>query len=204
MMLRISAALLLLAAVAGCTKPVTNPADDATIAAATYRNPEPPSLTLYTVINNRTDEGAHTGLLINASQQVIFDPAGSFYSSATPERDDVIYGITPQLEKAYRGAHARSTFHVVSQEISVSPAQAERALQLAQQNGRVPDAFCASATSRLLAQVPGFESIGRTMYPKTLMNEFGQIPGVKTSRYYEDDSPDLQKALAVNDAALAQ
>lgn len=194
----------MLLAVAGCTKPARNYGDDATIAAAAFRNPEPPSLTLYTMINNRSGEGAHTALLINASQQVIFDPAGSFYSSATPERDDVIFGVTPQMEKAYRSAHARSTFHVASQKIEVSPQQAERAYQLAVSNGRVPDAFCASSTAKLLSQVPGFESIRSTFYPKKLMDQFAQIPGVRTDRYYEDDSPDLQKGLDEINAALTQ
>ncbi len=203
-MLRILVGVLLLLAVAGCTKPDQNPADDATIAAVAYRNPEPPSLTLYTMINNRNGEGAHSALLINASQQVIFDPAGSFHSSLTPERGDVIFGITPQIEKAYRSAHARSTFHVVSQKIALTPAQAERTLQLALRNGRVPDAFCASATARLLAQVPGFQSIRSTMFPKTLMEQFAQLPGVSTERYYENDSPDLEQGLNAVDAALTQ
>ncbi|MBK0326460.1 hypothetical protein I5535_04050 [Rhodobacteraceae bacterium F11138] len=203
-MLRFLVAVSLLAALTACTKPVQNYADDATIAAVAYRNPEPPSLTLYTMVNNRSGEGAHTALLINASQQVIFDPAGSFYSSATPEQDDVIFGVTPQMEQAYRSAHARSTFHVVSQKVSVSPEQAERALQLARSNGRVADAFCASSTAKLLTQIPGFESIRSTMFPKKLMTQFAEIPGVQTDRYYEDDSPDLQQGLNTVNATLTQ
>lgn len=178
-------------------------ADDATIAAVSYRDAGPKSLTLYTMINNRSGEGAHTALLINASEQVIFDPAGSFYSQAAPERNDVLFGITPGMEKAYRSAHARSTYHVVSQKIIVSPEQAETAYRLALANGAVPGAFCTSATSNLLASVPGFESIDSTLFPKKLMEQFEEVPGVVTTRYYEDDSPDLEKALVEADETLA-
>ena len=188
---------------AGCTPQNPN-ADDVAISAASYRNAEPPSLTLYTMINNRSGEGAHTALLINASEQVIFDPAGSFYSVATPERDDVLFGITPGMEKAYRSAHARSTYHVVSQKVVVSPEQAETAYRLALSNGRVPGAFCTSATSNLISSVPGFESVNSTLFPKKLMEQFENVPGVKTTRYYEDDSPDLQQALADGNTDLAE
>jgi hypothetical protein len=50
--------------------------------------------------------------------------------------------------------------------------------------------------------VPGFESIDSVLYPKKLMDQFEQVPGVQTSRYYEDDSPDLKLALAEGNAAL--
>lgn len=201
-MRRVLCALGLVLMVSACATQAPY-ADDATIAAVSYRDSGPRSLTLYTMINNRSGEGAHTALLINASEQVIFDPAGSFYSEAAPERNDVLFGITPGMEKAYRGAHARSTYHVVSQKIIVSPEQAETAYRLAVSNGAVPGAFCTSATSNLLSNVPGFESLTSTLFPKRLMEQFEDVPGVVTTRYYEDDSPDLDKALADADAALA-
>ena len=42
-----------------------------------YHHHGPPAITLFKMINNKTDAGAHRRLLINASQQVIFDPAGT-------------------------------------------------------------------------------------------------------------------------------
>lgn len=197
------ACLALILVVAGCTKPRVYAADDV-VARASYTHPGPPSLTLYTMVNNRTGSGAHTGLLINASERVIFDPAGSFHSEATPERHDVLFGITPGMEKGYRSAHARSTYHVVSQSIDVSRSQAQTAYQLALQAGPVMDALCTSTTSELLSQVPGFESIRTVMTPNKLMEQFGQIPGVTTTRYYEDDDPDLEKALAEGVTPLTQ
>lgn len=192
------AALLL---VAGCA---TNQpyADSETIAAVSYRSPEPPSLTLYTMVNNRTGQGGHTSLMINASERVIFDPAGSFKSPVVPERNDVLFGITPGVELAYRGSHARSTFHVVVQTLEVTPEQAETAYQLALNNGPVPGVYCANATSSLLQKVPGLESIDVTFYPTRLQRQFGDLPGAVTRRYYENDSPDLDKGIADNNARL--
>lgn len=197
----IAAALLL--TVAGCATQQPY-ASDAEVLAASYSEPGPKSLTVYTMINNRSGEGAHTAMLINASEQVIFDPAGSFYSSAVPERDDVLFGITPGMEKAYRSAHARSTYHVVSQTVQVTPEQAETAYRLALSNGAVPGAFCTSATSKLLANVPGFENVSTTMRPKKLMAQLEEMPGVLTTRYYENDNPDLQLALAEADARSSE
>ncbi len=138
-------------AVAGCAEKAPF-ADDATINAVRYRDPSNPSMTLYTMINNRTGGGAHTSLMINASERVIFDPAGSFYADIVPERNDVLFGITPRVEEAYRGAHARETFHVVRQTVALSPEQAETAYRLALANGPVAGAFCANATSKLIAR----------------------------------------------------
>ena len=50
----------------------------AEVAAAAYVAPGPKSISLITVVNNRSGSGGHSALVINGSQQVIFDPAGSF------------------------------------------------------------------------------------------------------------------------------
>ena len=191
----------MLLAVAGCTSKQPY-ADDATIAAVSYRHPGSASLTLFTMINNRTGRGGHTSLIINASERIIFDPAGSFKADIVPERNDVLYGITPPVENAYRGAHARSTFHVLVQHLDVTPEQAEVAYRLAISNGPVPGTFCASATAQLLHKVPGFEGIKSTLYPVKLADQFGAIPGVTSQRYYEDDSADLQIGLQKSNATL--
>ncbi|WP_244614826.1 hypothetical protein [Pukyongiella litopenaei] len=179
-------------------------ADDETIARVRYTDPGPPELVLYTMINNRTGGGAHSSLMISASERVIFDPAGSFYASVVPERNDVLFGISPAIEQAYRGAHARSTHHVVIQSVEVTQQQAETAYRLALSNGAVAGAFCSNATAQLLQKVPGFEQVRGGFSPKRLMRQFGSLPGVRTEEYHEDDSPDLQKALAEGDRRLAQ
>ncbi|WP_370303594.1 hypothetical protein [Pseudooceanicola sp.] len=188
-------------ALAGCVE-YQPYADDATVEAVRYSDPENPSITLFTMVNNRTGKGGHSALLINASERVIFDPAGSFYADIVPERNDVLFGISPRIEQAYRSAHARSTFHVVRQTIPVTAAQAETAYRLALAKGPVAGAFCANATSGLLRQVPGFEGISSTFYPVKLQEEFAALPGVVSDTYYEGDSADLQAGLAQGNAAL--
>ncbi len=184
------------------TKPRTF-ADEAAVRAVSYREPGPATITLYTVIRNQTGGGAHTALLINASERVIFDPAGSFYSDLVPEQHDVLFGITRNVEFFYRSGHARSTHHVLSQTVRVTREQAEIAYELAKKAGPVTDGFCASATAKLLQQVPGFEGIKSSMWPSNLSDQFAQLPGVVEDRYYEDDDPDLAKALAENNAKIA-
>ena len=198
----IASILALILVIAGCTPKQQPNADPAVVAAVAYRDPGPATLTLYTMINNRTGQGGHTSLMINASERVIFDPSGSFRADVVPERDDVLFGVTPNVEVAYRGSHARSTHHVLVQEIVVTPEQAEIAYRLALRNGPVPGAFCTSATSKILQQVPGFENIKSVLYPTKLSSQIETIPGVSSTRYYEDDSADLQDGLARNNAIL--
>lgn len=191
-----------LAALAGCAEKQPF-ADEQTIRQVAYRDPGAASITLYTVVNNRTGSGGHSALLINASERVIFDPAGSFFAEIVPERNDVLFGITPAVEAAYRSAHARTSHHIVSQKIEVSAEQAETAYRLALAQGATPGAFCANATSGLLARVPGFESIKQTFYPTKLQAQFAQVPGVTATTYYEGDSADLQESLRRGTATLA-
>ncbi len=166
-------------------------ASDAEIAEVIYRDPGPAKLTLFTMINNRSGSGAHTSLMISASQRVIWDPAGSFHHPAIPERDDVLFGVSPRVADVYTRYHARETFHVVVQELEVPPEVAEKALQLAKSYGNVPDAQCTVSTSRILSQLPGFENIKIGWFPNKLSEQFGALPGVTEERLYEYDNADL-------------
>ena len=170
-------------------------APDEAVSRAAYRHDGPPRLTLFTMINNRTGAGAHTSLMVNGSQRVIFDPAGSFKHETLPERNDVVYGITPPVADVYTRYHARETYHVKVQELDVSPALAETALRAVQSYGAVPSAMCARSTSEVLASLPGFGNIKSTWYPVKLANQFGQIPGVREQELYEYDSDDNSKVL---------
>lgn len=173
------------------------------ISSASYRHDGPAALTLYTMINNRSGAGAHSSVMINGSQRVIFDPAGTVRLSAVPERGDVLYGITPQVADFYARAHARETYHVVIQEIDVSPEVAEQALRLAIASGPAASGFCSASTSAVLRQLPGFESIGRTFFPKRLMADFGKLPGVRTTKLFENDEDDKSVAIAQFESSLA-
>lgn len=169
-------------------------APDEAVARAAYRQPGPSSITLMTMVSNRSGAGGHSAVMINASQRVIFDPAGSWWHRAAPERNDVHFGITPQILDFYIDCHARETYHVVIQTVEVSPEAAQRALAIVQSNGAVPKAFCGQSTSNVLRQVPGFESIPATVRPKSIMEAFARLPGVRTEKVFDND-PDANEDL---------
>ena len=176
-------------------------APDDVISRAIYRENGPSYLTLYTMKNVGSDNGAHTALLINASQRVMWDPAGSWKQTQMPERNDVLFGVSPRLEAYYVSFHARSTFYVVGQKVAVTPEVAERAMNLAFVSGPVSQANCTRATARLLRQLPGFSGIRQTWFPNKLSEDFATLPGVETQRYRENDADD--KSIAAREISEA-
>ncbi len=179
----------------GCTGQKVWAPDEA-VAKAAYRNDGPARLTLFTMINNNTGRGAHSSLMINGSQRVIFDPAGSFKHKSLPERNDVIFGITPRVADVYTRYHARQTFRVQVQQIDVSPEVAEMALREVMAYGAVGRGGCSNSTSQIIARLPGFEDVKTTWFPRKLAKQFGEIPGVTSQELYEYDSDDNSKVLA--------
>ncbi len=187
-MKRLFAALAAVAFLAACSVDQSPDSPIEAVAAAAYRSPSAPSLTIFTMVNNRSGNGGHTSLMVNGSQRVIFDPAGSFRDKRVVERGDVLYGITPGWLAAYKSAHARVAFHVVSQEIPVTAAQAEAALRLVQTNGSVPGGFCTNSTISILRQIDGFQGIDTTIFPVKLMKQIATLPNVTTTKLFEDDN----------------
>ena len=184
--------LLLPLFLADCAKPIWAP--DADVQKARYHSGTPPSITLITVIRKRGNEGAHSGLLINGSETVVFDPAGSWSNPAAPERNDVLFGMTPLMVKYYIDYHARSTYDVYVQTVPVSAGVADQAIARALGNGAVMDAMCGRNVSRILRDLPGFESIGQSYFPARIMRQFGALPGAVTTKHIDADS-DNNKAL---------
>ncbi|MEM6304547.1 MAG: hypothetical protein AAF744_07505 [Pseudomonadota bacterium] len=197
-------AALSLVLLAACANDQDVDASSERVAAAAFREAGPKSITVMTMVNNRTGQGGHTALLIKGSQTVIFDPAGSFRHSKVVEKGDVIYGVSPGILQSYKSAHARSTFHVVSQEIPVTAAQAERALQLAVSNGSVPGAFCTNASTSLMRQVPGFQNLTVTFYPTNFMEQVAGLPNVRTTRLFENDDGDIIDGVRAAELAASQ
>lgn len=192
----------LMMALAGCVVPDQPNSTDAEVAAVRYRHPGPNSITLITMVSNRTGNGTHSALLINAPyERVLFDPAGAFKLDGVPEQGDVLFGITPQIFKYYKSAHARSTYNVSTQYLEVTPEQAETAYRLALQNGAVGQVMCTINVSRVLQQVPGFESIQPVLQPTKLRDQFAKFPGVVSEAYFEDDEGNVKDGVA---AAQAQ
>ncbi|WP_323784813.1 hypothetical protein [Thalassovita sp.] len=196
-------ALCAVTVTAGCVVKKDPPVSDEVLAKSVYRHDGPPALTLYTMVNNSNGAGAHSSLMINGSQRVIFDPAGSFRKHGIVTRNDVVYNVTPQLKDVYTRFHARKTYHVVVQRMEVSPETAEKALQLALSYGEVPDAMCSQSTSTILSQLPEL-NIKPTYYPNKLSEQFGQVPTVSTQQLYEYDDEDRFKALEAYDPERVQ
>lgn len=200
---RVIAALVVAAALSGCAGQNVWAPDEA-VQAARYAHSGQPEIALVTSINDRTGEGAHSAIIINASERVIFDPAGNWDGLGSPERNDVRFGFNPLRESHYLQYQSFQQFHAVVQRLPVSPQIAEQALMLAKANGAVAPAFCTSATSGLLRQLPGFESMPSTMYPRTLMEAFAGVPGVRTSvEFGSADPTDPQRVPAMSPVIVA-
>ena len=192
------ALLALVASLSACSvrNPASDNSTDVAVQAARYVHDGPKQLTLYTMISNESGSGAHTSLMINGSQRVAFDPAGSFRKEgAIVAKNDVVYGMTPYMVDQYTRFHARETYHVVVQSIDVSPQVAEMALRLAETLGPVTEAQCAKSTSALLKTLPGFEDAPQSYYPRKLMDYFA-AKGATYDRLFEYDDDDKSKVLA--------
>lgn len=172
-------------------------ATDAEVARAHYVHDGPPSITLYTVLSKERGSGVHAGLLINGSERVMFDPAGTWHHPRLPERNDLHFGMTPLMVDFYLDYHARETFDMVEQTVVVSPEVAELAMRRAMEYGAVAKAHCTVASSAILRGVPGFEELPQTWYPKRLMEAFAKLPKVQTRRITDNDTNDNHGVLLV-------
>ncbi len=176
-------------------EPVWAP-DDAVRKAAVHTG-NPPSVTLLTVTGTTSGAGGHSALMIDGSQRVIFDPAGTWNHPWVPERNDVDYGITDQMYRFYYDYHARETWFVREQKVFITPEQAEMLIKRVEANGAVSKMMCAYSVSGVLRDIPGFESIPRAFSPVTLSRGFAKLPGVQTKDHYDNDPDDNSGVLMV-------
>lgn len=194
MMLRLTFCLVAFWGLVSCGVDPTY-APQAEVDAVRYSPPgEPPSITIYTVINNTTGTGAHTGLIVNASERALFDPAGTWYHPRLPIQHDVHYGMTDKAVAFYIDYHARRTYDVIEQKIVVSPEIAELVLRKIKENGPVQKSMCANSVSAILRTVPGFESLPHTWFPKKLSAAIAELPGV-TTRFITDDTDETNHGI---------
>lgn len=169
-------AVLALLTLAACGGADNIYADDAAVAQARYSTADAPSITLFTVVNTKSGSGAHSALLVEGSESVLFDPAGSFKLRHMPERGDVLYGASPRWMSAYIDYHARETHFVRAQKLYLPATTVEQILTAVKANGAVAKAHCANSISRILGNVAGFEQISTTYYPKVLEAAFDENP----------------------------
>jgi hypothetical protein len=195
-MLRFALCVVALMGLSSCGAESVWAPDDQVEAARFVAGP-PTYITLYTVINNNSGSGAHSAILVNASERVMFDPAGTWHHPRLPERNDVHFGMTDKMIAFYVDYHARVTFRVIEQKVFVSPEVAELVLRRVKDYGAVPKAMCTNATSTILRGVPGFEGLPSTWYPKKLSDAFGGLPGVTTRTITDDDDDSNHGVLLV-------
>ncbi len=201
-MLRNALALVALVVLTACGTTSAPSAPDEAIAAARYSHAGPAAITLFTVVNVKTGSGAHSGLLINGSQRVLFDPAGSFYHPRLPERADVHHGMNDKMVAFYIDYHARVTYDVIEQTVLVPQSVADAAIAAAYQRGPVAKSMCANSISGILAGLPGFEGIGSTWFPNKLSEEFGKLPGVTTRKITDTDADNNHGVLLIDPDAV--
>ena len=173
--------LLALAAVlllAGCE--MYTPASPDEIARARYVSSEPPSITLMSMVNARSGKSAHVGLLINGSEQVLFDPAGTFTHPDLPRAGDIHYGMTPRFVDYYERYHARFDYYVEAQKVPVSREEADLIFANARAHGKSMKMTCALAMAEILRPVPRFAGAPSSLQPEALRAYFAALPGVET------------------------
>ena len=181
------ASVVILAAllVSGCE--MYRAAEPQQIESARYVSDAPPSVTLMSMVNSRTNRSAHSALLINGSEQVIYDPAGTFQHPDLPRRGDVHYGITPRFLDYYERYHARFSYYVHTQTVPVSLSTANQVLANVEARGRTPKMFCAEAVTASLKPVPPFTDVGITLFPEGVREDFAKIAGVENGYVREVD-----------------
>lgn len=173
--------------VAGCAQK-TPQASDADVARYAYRSNGPAQLSLVTNISNRDNKGAHSALIIDGPQRVVFNPSGTWTHPQAPEQGDLHYGLTPAMENWFIDYHARETYRVQVQRVTVAPEVAAEALRRAQATGTVGPSGCTISITRILQGLPGFEDMPVSLFPDSAAKAFAQVPGVETT-IYVDDSP---------------
>lgn len=184
-MFRAACLILALVALAGCE--FYTPADPSEIAAARYASPDPPSVTLLSMVNQRNGRSAHSALLINGSQQVLYDPAGTFSHPALPRRGDIHYGMTPRYVDYYERYHARFSHFVEAQTVPISRGDADRLIANAQAEGKTLKMHCALAVADVLEPVPPFQGVPHSYFPEALRRDFATKRGVTNRFIFEDD-----------------
>lgn len=196
-MFRLLIALLALMTLVACGSAEPKWASDEAVAQARYVHGGPTSITLFTVTSTRNGSGAHSGLMINGAERLIFDPAGTWQHPRLPERNDVHFGMTPRMVSFYIDYHARETYDVWEQTLLVSPETAALITQKVKAYGAVPKAQCSKSISAILTSVPGFENLPKTWYPRQFMDAFAKMPGVTTIKHTDDDADNNHGVLMV-------
>jgi len=183
---RLALILLLPALLAACAgQRVWAPEEE--VQRALYTQSGASEITLFTVINRRTGAGDHSSMIIDGDHRILYDPAGTWFNRHAPRRNDVHYGVSPQVERVYIDYHARETHDVIAQTLRVTPAQAAIALRAAESQSPAGAGQCAVRNAAILRKVDGLGHLPGSFFPRRLMDAFGEVPGVVTRRIEASD-----------------
>lgn len=171
-------------------------APDEAVESVRYRAPGPPYVTLYTCLNNDTRSGAHTGVLISGAERVMFDPAGSFTYDGMVERNDLLFGITDDVEAAYTAFQASEGYHLIKLTCELTLQEAMLAHAAAAREGPVAKTQCTRAAAHVLQAVPRFAGLRASLFPDNLMRQFAALPGMRAEFVYLDSDQWRESAYA--------
>lgn len=184
---RIFLSLLAASVLAGCISASDLPPTDQ-IARQAHVTGDAPSVTLVTMLSEKTGRGEHSALLIDGSERVLYDPAGSFsLPRYSHEHRDIHYGVSDQVMEIYNFYHARNTHFVEMLKLNISREMADLLIARANEIGPQPKMFCAQAVSRVLKPVGPFGDIPITFWPGPIHDAFERIPGVVKTELHDGD-----------------
>lgn len=172
----------------GCAGFEQKNSSGAEIAASRHVSNDAPYVSLVTMISTKSGDGAHSALLVNGSQVALYDPAGTFKYPGVPERGDVLYGITPTVKTVYESYHARDSHYVLEQRLPVTREFADAVISRMEAQGPSSKMHCAVHTSEILRSFDIWSDVPQTYYPGKIVEAFGQLPGVTTRKYTEQDT----------------
>jgi hypothetical protein len=179
-------ALVSVLGLAACAAPFPRPPSVGDPVAARYSHAGPTELVLFNIVNTRNARGEHAALMINGSERVLFDPAGSWYHPTSPFVGDVHFGFNDPLLNVYIDYHASEAYYVTMHRVQVPREVADQVIRLAVARGEVPRANCARSIGEILRQVPGFENAPVGWWPNDLAAYFNTLPGVQVQRIDSD------------------
>lgn len=137
---------------------------------ARYVSHTPPEIALFTVILGK--RGVHSALMVNGDHRIVYDPAGGWRDHDGLSDGDMRYAMSPQRLAQYLAYNTRRGRQVIIHRRAVPVEVANQAIELMESRRPFPSGFCALATGRVLARLPGLDVLPETFGPIRLMRAF--------------------------------
>ncbi len=184
----------LAAGVAGCGRPSYRRATAEEVSRSFYSHDGPIELSLLSAVATLGNSSEHSALLINGSQRVIYDPAGTYDPAKEPSwyvhprKYDIHYGVNDLALRQYIVSHARIGYFVEQLSRRITLEQADRAIELCEERGETNFSLCAVSCSWVLQRLDGFETVKTSLFPQKIREDFMNLSDVSRTRYYQQDS----------------